>query len=223
MKGRFLVRSKKKRKIDQLIPFFQHNAGKAIVIYTIGVFASAYSLVQSQVDSANAIKNQYMVKLDLVEKENNELKSEIKQYRDWLIENEKINPYLYEKFKGMENELYRLNNEINTNSLNNKPKESDKGTDVVNSTEMFIEQRYEVKAGSSFINNVANVMIGVSKVNVTKEAEINVNDYGSGKSEKIKVSSGDSISIKDNKYVILITDVEFLTDTVTFVLKTKGK
>ena len=76
-----------------------------------------------------------------------------------------------------------------------------------------------IRKGSSFYDEQANILVGVGNVDVTRSAEIVVNTFSPKEEEKLKVSPGSAIQLNNGDYVLLVTDVEFITDQVSFILK----
>lgn len=207
---------KRKKLITVLGDSLQKHSVTVLITYTLSIFISAYTLVQSRVETEKSITNQYKIKLDLLEKDMSQIKLENEQYKTWLLENEKINPTLYEKFQKLnaENaELRREKKETNPNIPNEKANEE-------NFTQMPLIKKYMIQKGASFYNEQANVLVGVRNVDVTRSAEIVVNTFSPKKEEKLKVSPGSAVQLNNGDYVLLVTDVEFITDQVSFILKT---
>lgn len=121
------------------------------------------------------------------------------------MENEKVSPVLYEKFE-------KSNMEI-ANIQNNKSNDE-------NLTQKDLFETYLVRKGSSFYNPQANLLVGVSNVDINRSADVIVNTISHQEAQKIKVTPGSAIQISNGDFVLLVTDVEFITDQVNFTLKT---
>ena len=102
---------KRKKFITGLGDSLQKHSVTVLITYTLSIFISAYTLVQSRVETEKSITNQYKIKLDLLEKDMSQIKLENEQYKAWLLENEKINPTLYEKFQKLNAENAELRRE----------------------------------------------------------------------------------------------------------------
>lgn len=96
---------------------------------------------------------------------------------------------------------------------------NDKSNDK-NFTQKDLFETYLVKKGSSFYNPQANLLVGVSSVDINRSADIIVNTISHQETQKIKVTPGSAIQISNGDFVLLVTDVEFITDQVNFTLKT---
>lgn len=96
---------------------------------------------------------------------------------------------------------------------------NDKSNDK-NFTQKDLFETYLVKKGSSFYNPQANLLVGVSNVDINRSADIIVNTISHQETQKIKVTPGSAIQISNGDFVLLVTDVEFITDQVNFTLKT---
>lgn len=206
---------KRKKFITGLGDSLQKHSVTVLITYTLSIFISAYTLVQSRVETEKSITNQYKIKLDLLEKDMSQIKLENEQYKAWLLENEKINPTLYEKFQKLnaENaELRREKKETNPNISNEQDNEK-------KLTQIPLFKKYMIRKGSSFYDEQANILVGVGNVDVTRSAEIVVNTFSPKEEEKLKVSPGSAIQLNNGDYVLLVTDVEFITDQVSFILK----
>ncbi|MDZ5700949.1 hypothetical protein [Enterobacter ludwigii] len=206
---------KRKKFITGLGDSLQKHSVTVLITYTLSIFISAYTLVQSRVETEKSITNQYKIKLDLLEKDMSQIKLENEQYKTWLLENEKINPTLYEKFQKLnaENaELRREKKEINPNISNEQDNEK-------KLTQIPLFKKYMIRKGASFYDEQANILVGVGNVDVTRSAEIVVNTFSPKEEEKLKVSPGSAIQLNNGDYVLLVTDVEFITDQVSFILK----
>ena len=206
---------KRKKFITGLGDSLQKHSVTVLITYTLSIFISAYTLVQSRVETEKSITNQYKIKLDLLEKDMSQIKLENEQYKAWLLENEKINPTLYEKFQKLnaENaELRREKKETNPNISNEQDNEK-------KLTQIPLFKKYIIRKGSSFYDEQANILVGVDNVDVTRSAEIVVNTFSPKEEERLKVSPGSAIQLNNGDYVLLVTDVEFITDQVSFILK----
>ncbi|VAK71377.1 hypothetical protein [Enterobacter hormaechei] len=206
---------KRKKFITGLGDSLQKHSVTVLITYTLSIFISAYTLVQSRVETEKSITNQYKIKLDLLEKDMSQIKLENEQYKAWLLENEKINPTLYEKFQKLnaENaELRREKKETNPNISNEQDNEK-------KLTQIPLFKKYMIRKGASFYDEQANILVGVGNVDVTRSAEIVVNTFSPKEEEKLKVSPGSAIQLNNGDYVLLVTDVEFITDQVSFILK----
>ncbi|WP_336218030.1 hypothetical protein [Enterobacter hormaechei] len=206
---------KRKKFITGLGDSLQKHSVTVLITYTLSIFISAYTLVQSRVETEKSITNQYKIKLDLLEKDMSQIKLENEQYKAWLLENEKINPTLYEKFQKLnaENaELRREKKETNPNISNEQDNEK-------KLTQIPLFKKYMIRKGSSFYDEQANILVGVGNVDVTRSAEIVVNTFSPKEEERLKVSPGSAIQLNNGDYVLLVTDVEFITDQVSFILK----
>lgn len=206
---------KRKKFITGLGDSLQKHSVTVLITYTLSIFISAYTLVQSRVETEKSITNQYKIKLDLLEKDMSQIKLENEQYKAWLLENEKINPTLYEKFQKLnaENaELRREKKETNPNISNEQDNEK-------KLTQIPLFKKHMIRKGSSFYDEQANILVGVGNVDVTRSAEIVVNTFSPKEEERLKVSPGSAIQLNNGDYVLLVTDVEFITDQVSFILK----
>ena len=206
---------KRKKFITGLGDSLQKHSVTVLITYTLSIFISAYTLVQSRVETEKSITNQYKIKLDLLEKDMSQIKLENEQYKAWLLENEKINPTLYENFQKLnaENaELRREKKETNPNISNEQDNEK-------KLTQIPLFKKYMIRKGSSFYDEQANILVGVGNVDVTRSAEIVVNTFSPKEEERLKVSPGSAIQLNNGDYVLLVTDVEFITDQVSFILK----
>lgn len=207
----------KRKKIRTIVADgLQKHSAAVLITYTLSIFISAYTLVQSRVETEKSITNQYKIKLDLLEKDMAKIEVENQQYKSWLLENEKVSPVLYEKFEKLNMEIANLRsekNEIIANVQNNKSNDK-------NLTQKDLFETYLVKKGSSFYNPQANLLVGVSNVDINRSADIIVNTISHQEAQKIKVTPGSAIQISNGDFVLLVTDVEFITDQVNFTLKT---
>lgn len=207
---------KRKKFATRMSSVLQKHSGAIFLTYTLSIFISAYTLVQSRVETEKAITNQYKIKLDLLEKDMAQIKSENSQYKEWLLENEKINPILYEKFKNLNEEISELRRKEKDFPTNSHPENRNEE----NLTEMDLFENYVVRKGSSFYNEKVNVLVGVGNVDVNRNADIIVNTLSPKEEQKLKVTPGSAVQLMNGKFVLLITDVEFITDQVSFSLKT---
>ena len=108
---------------DSILRKVERNLGKIISAYTLLIVASTYNFTKVQVESAEAINKVNVEKLNFQSSQIELLKAENEQYKNWLLENEKANPVMYNKFKDMQKQISLLQEQLKANhSLTSKLK-----------------------------------------------------------------------------------------------------
>ncbi|WP_225758925.1 hypothetical protein [Leclercia sp. Marseille-Q4284] len=212
------IGSLKRKKWSQvLLNGAENNFGKVMFAYTVSVIIGTYSISKIQTESAESINRMNQEKIEYYYKQIENLRAENEQYKKWLLESEKATPVMYEKFTQMQAQIVTLKADIN--SQHPVPGQKDKDDNVSLAS---IAVNYDVNKGQSVFDANANVFIGVKRVNVSATAEITVSDVKGGQVKNLTISPGEAISVNNGKFLILPTEINYVFDRVSFLIKTNN-
>lgn len=211
------IKWKKKSFTDSVLKKIEGNIGKIIFAYTALIITCTNGFTKVQVESAESINKVNIEKLNFQSSQIEILKAENEQYKNWLLENEKTNPVIYEKFKAMQNQILSLQSKLNSSEANDST-----GGGVKNDDGISYHEEYNVYKGRSFMDGQAKVIVGVRNVSPSLQAEISVSEMDGKEMVYNSVAPGKVIPVNEGKYILLVTEVNYLTDRVSFTVKNGG-
>lgn len=146
--------------------WFERNQTKSIILYTLTIMATTWAfskfilndreiaIARAQLETAKQQTEQYITKVNIIEKENLTLRDENKLYRTWLTEKQGSIPFYENRIKILEATVRRYSG-----------KKTDPVT-VSDTARVECDAPYTfarvLKKGEAFIDSLTQVSIGVS-------------------------------------------------------------
>lgn len=195
--------------------WFENNPTKSVVVHTVFVAATTWAVstfilvdrqlldVKSQLETQKIITEQYKVKVEVLQKDIENLRHENTEYKTWLEKSEFIIPSIVVP------EVQRMREEIT--SLKSKLGQYDQNIDSVKN----------LKVGIAFIDLDLDISLTLDDVGIHNNALIYFKKPNSNKSIQLEdVKAGREVHFEKNgkKYKIVFTKVLFIGDIVEFMI-----
>ena len=194
--------------------WFEENATKSIIIYTILIATSVWAfshfiLDENKIASYKAEITSYKTKIEFLEREIATLTDKNSLYISWLEEEKKSFPSLEKKIEKLGQENERLESSL-------------AGCHKTTSTQSCILMEYvnaddQIRRGEVFIDELTEVMLGVLNIhsNYTADIMITIPNEDPKTEKNVKPSQSWSFEANSGKeYRIIITNINWYSSSL---------
>jgi len=201
--------------------WFEKNATPLIVSYTILIMGTTWavstfllhdnrlSLARSDLDTQKLLTEQYKSKVELLQRDADVLRSENAEYRTWLGQTKDAIPVIVPRITELKDRISSL--EAETERLK-----------ISNPTPAKSLQNFSSRIGSAFIDDATGLIFTVKKTTPDMMAQVAVKFPDKDIPVEATISPGQqwSFKFKDKLYLLTVTDISFLNDSVGFRITT---
>ena len=201
--------------------WFETNQTKSVILYTLLVIAGTWAfftfvfdenrinLSRAQVEEAKAMAEQYKAKSEVLQTENARLAVQNGTYLRWLEGQPGTFPYL-------ELQVTKLNEEKSELAESLKSTKATASAQPVKPTpKTYTRESEPLKAGETFVDPETGATLGVSEMNIAKQAKVTVSLPGKQTEIADAVTPGKTwtFDYQGRKFVLTLTTVTWLNDT----------
>jgi len=200
--------------------WFEDNPTKSIIGYTLAIIAVTWAasrfvlqdnrlnLVQSQLEAQKAVTEQYKSKTELLQRDIDALRAENAEYRTWLAQTKDAIPVIVPQITALKEKIARLEGKSGGVSAGIQIKEE------------LIRER-SARLGSAFVDDLTGLVFTVTKTTPDLRAQVIVRLPGKDVPVEANIGPGQQwpFKFKDKNYLLTVTDINFLNDTVRFRIK----
>jgi hypothetical protein len=195
--------------------WFEDNPTKSIIGYTLVIVAATWAastfvlqdnrlnLVRSQLETQKSLTEQYKSKAELLQRDIDALRAENAEYRTWLGQTKDAIPIIVPRITALKEKVARLEAGSTRAGIQTKAE--------------LIRER-SARLGTAFIDDVTGVVLTVTKTTPDLRAQLIVKFPGKDVPVEANISPGQQwrFKFKDKDYLLTVTEINFLNDTVRF-------
>lgn len=200
--------------------WFERNATPAIIGYTLLIAGSTWAastyilqdsrlnLAHSELASEKALAEQYKSKVDLLQRDIDELRGENAEYRNWLGQIKDAVPAVVPRIMELKGDIGRLKAEAaRLRSANPKAKPE--------------VREYTATVGSAFIDDTTGLIFTVKSTAPDKTAVVLIHFPDSGSPKEFAVLPGfrRDFLAKGKSVTLIVTSINFIGDSVQLRLQ----
>lgn len=200
--------------------WFERNATPTIIGYTLLIAGSTWGAstfilqdsrlnsAQSELASEKALTEQYKSKLELVQRDLEELRNENKEYRDWLGQTKDAIPVVVPRIMELKGDIAALKAEVASLRAANQYAEPE-------------VRECSATVGSAFIDDTTGLIFTVKRTAPDQTADVLIHFPGSGSPNEFSISPGfQRVFLANGKsFTLTVTSINFVGDIVQFRLQ----
>jgi len=201
--------------------WFENNPTKSVIGYTLVIAGATWAtstfilqdnrlnFARSELQSQKSLTEQYKSKADLLQRDIDALRSENAEYRTWLGQTKDAIPVIVPRITALKEKVATL--EAESARLRAISPTSSKSIRELNS-----------HLGSASIDDVTGLIFTVKRTTPDRVAQVVVKFPGKDVPVEATINPGQQwrFKFKDKDYLLTVTDISFLGDSVRFRITT---